>query len=143
MLGYSQYIATDFLGHGIGQPKHHEPCVQYQPAHQPRNPSGPAPPPPRRWHAARKAEVVLRLLHGESLDALSRELALPIARLEAWRQAGLAGLHAGLSARPDTDPVQLRLDDANRRLGELSMENELLRVKAARALPFPARRSLT
>ena len=103
----------------------------------------PAPPPPRRWHAARKAEAVLRLLHGESLDALSRELALPIARLEAWRQEGLAGLHDGLSARPDTDPVQLRLDDANRRLGELYMENELLRVTAARALPFSARRSLT
>ena len=75
------------------------------------------------------------------MDAVSRELALPIARLEAWRQEGLAGLHAGLSARPDADPVQLRLDDANRRIGELSMEIELLRVKAARALPFPARRS--
>jgi len=99
-------------------------------------------PPPRRWHAARKAEAVLRLLRGESLDALSRELALPIARLEAWREEGLAGLHAGLSSRPDADPVQLRLDDANRRIGELSMEVELLRLKAARALPFPARRSL-
>ena len=65
----------------------------------------------------------------------------PFARLEAWLQEGLAGLHAGLSARPETDPVQLRLDDANRRIGELAMENELLHVKAARALPFPARRS--
>ncbi len=113
-----------------------------------RSPTGAAaggagtPPPPRRWHAARKAEAVLRLLRGESLDALSRELALPIARLEAWRQEGLAGLHAGLSSRPDADPVQFRLDDANRRIGELSMENELLRIRAARALPFPARRSL-
>jgi transposase len=99
-------------------------------------------PPPRRWHAARKAEAVLRLLRGESLDALSRELALPIARLEAWREEGLAGLHAGLSSRQDADPLQFRLDDANRRIGELSMEVELLRIKAARALPFPARRSL-
>ena len=99
-------------------------------------------PTPRRWHAARKAEAVLRLLRGESLDALSRELALPIARLEAWHQEGIAGLHAGLSSRPDADPLQLRLDDANRRIGELSMEVELLRIKAARALPFPAGRSL-
>ncbi len=99
-------------------------------------------PPPRRWHAARKVETVLRLLRGESLDALSRELALPIARLETWHQEGLAGLHAGLSSRPDADPLQFRLDDANRRIGELSMEVELLRIKAARALPFPARRSL-
>jgi len=99
-------------------------------------------PPPRRWHAARKAEVVLRLLRGESLDALSRALALPISRLEAWHAEGLAGLHAGLSSRPDADPVQLRLDDANRRIGELSMDIELLRIKADRARPFPARRSL-
>jgi len=99
-------------------------------------------PPTRRWHAARKAEAVLRLLRGESLDSLSRELALPIARLEAWHQEGIAGLHAGLSSRPDADPLQLRLDDANRRIGELSMEVELLRIKATRALPFPARRSL-
>jgi hypothetical protein len=104
--------------------------------------AGAPPPPPRRWHAARKAEAVLRLLRGESLDALSRELALPIARLEAWRVEGLAGLHAGLCSRPDADPVQLRLDEANRRIGELSMEVELLRIKTARALPFPARRSL-
>ena len=130
----------------------HEPCAQYQHPHITRIPSGPACaaaggagaplPPPRRWHAARKAEAVLRLLRGEPLDALSRELALPIARLEAWREEGLAGLHAGLSSRPDADPLQFRLDDANRRIGELSMENELLRIKAARALPFPARRSL-
>lgn len=99
-------------------------------------------PPPRRWHAARKAQAVLRLLRGESLDALSRELALPISRLEAWHEEGLAGLHAGLSCRPDADPLQLRLDEANRRIGELSMDIELLRIKAERALPFPARRSL-
>ena len=66
----------------------------------------------------------------------------PSARLQAWREEGLAGLHAGLCSSQDADPVQLRLDDANRRIGELSMEVELLRIKAARALPFPARRSL-
>jgi hypothetical protein len=36
-----------------------------------------------------------------------------MARLEAWQQEGLAGLHAGLSSRPDADPLQFRLDDAN------------------------------
>jgi len=25
----TDYAATDFLGHRVGQPKHHEPCVQY------------------------------------------------------------------------------------------------------------------
>ena len=32
-----------------------------------------------------------------------------------------------------TYPVPLSLDDANRRIGKLSMEVELLRIKAARA----------
>ena len=36
------YVATDFLGHGIGQPKHHEPYGQTHSTHQPRIPSGPA-----------------------------------------------------------------------------------------------------
>jgi hypothetical protein len=58
------------------------------------------------------------------------------------RVLGCAQIHAGLSSRQDADPLQFRLDDANRRIGELSMEVELLRIKAARALPFPARRSL-
>ena len=45
----------------------------------------PAPPAPRRWHVARKAQVVIRLRRGESLDALSRELALPIVVTDARR----------------------------------------------------------
>ncbi len=34
--------------------------------------------PGQRWSAARKREVVLRLLRGESAELLSRELGLPI-----------------------------------------------------------------
>lgn len=36
----------------------------------------------QRWSAARKREVVLRLLRGESVDELSRELGIEIYRLE-------------------------------------------------------------
>ncbi|QXP91624.1 hypothetical protein [Methylococcus capsulatus] len=35
-----------------------------------------------RWPVGRKKQAVLRLLRGESVDALSRELAMPIVRLE-------------------------------------------------------------
>ena len=38
----TEYAATEFFGHGIGQPKHHEPCAQYQHPHITRIPSGPA-----------------------------------------------------------------------------------------------------
>ncbi len=40
---------------------------------------------PKRWSAKRKQEVVLRLLRGESLDALSRETGQPAAVLSGWR----------------------------------------------------------
>ena len=45
--------------------------------------------PGQRWSAARKREVVLRMLRGESVEALSRELGIEIYRLEKWRDKGL------------------------------------------------------
>jgi hypothetical protein len=40
--------------------------------------------------------VVLRLLRGEPVDAVSREVAVPIYKLEQWRDRALAGIDAGL-----------------------------------------------
>jgi transposase len=90
---------------------------------------------PQRWSKRRKMEVVLRLFRGESLDDLSRELKVEISRLEKWRDKGLRGLEVGLRDR-EGDPVQEALDEANRRIGELSTENELLREKARRTPGF-------
>ena len=39
----------------------------------------------QRWSAARKREVVLRLLRGELIDAISREIGVEPYRLERWR----------------------------------------------------------
>jgi hypothetical protein len=88
--------------------------------------------PIQRWSAARKREVVLRLLRGESLEAASREIGVEPFRLEQWRQRALAGLDASLKERQEDDPVQAGLEAAYKRLGEISMENELLREKIAR-----------
>ncbi|SDE58962.1 Transposase, partial [Desulfuromonas thiophila] len=71
----------------------------------------------QRWSAARKREVVLRLLRGESVDALSRELSLEIYRLEQWREKALAGIDESLKKRQN-DPVQTELNQAMRRIGE-------------------------
>ena len=98
---------------------------------------------PQRWRAKRKAEVVLRLLRGEALDTLSRQTAVPIPRLEEWRAQALSGMEAALQIRADDDPAQLRLDEANRRIGELSMEVELLRARCEKQGPFAGRRSRT
>lgn len=94
----------------------------------------------KRWTASRKIEVVLRLLRGESLDALSRELGLEIYLLEEWRTKALQGMESGLKARAE-DPLEAELDKAKKRLGELLMENELLQIKASKAPAFRTGRS--
>jgi transposase len=99
--------------------------------------------PGQRWSAGRKREVVLRVLRGESLDSLSRELGVEIYRLEEWRDKALSGLDAGLKDRSD-DPLSRELDTAKRHIGELSMENELLRERSRAletGLPLVTRRS--
>ena len=98
----------------------------------------------QRWSATRKREVVLRLLRGESLDAVSREIGVEVYRLERWRDKALAVMDAGLKERSDDDPVQANLDAAHKQVGELSMENELLRARIGRletGTPFPRARS--
>lgn len=97
--------------------------------------------PPLRWRAKRKAEVVLRLLRGDALDTLSRQTAVPIPRLEEWRAQALAGMEQALQIREAGDPTQERLDEANRRIGELSMEVELLRARCEKNVPFVGLRS--
>lgn len=94
----------------------------------------------KRWSAGRKKQVVLRLLRGESVDALSRELAVPIYRLKEWRDCALAGLDSGLKER-ENDPVEKPMDDANRRIGELVMEVEILRKERQAKRPLAGRRS--
>ncbi len=89
--------------------------------------------PGQRWSVARKREVVLRLLRGEAAEMLSRELGLPLFKLEQWRQKAEAVLDGALKER-EADPADGRLAAAMQRIGELSMENELLRTRLG-ALP--------
>lgn len=94
----------------------------------------------KRWSAGRKKQVVLRLLRGESIDAISREVAVPIDRLEQWRDRALAAIDAGLNER-ENDPVEKQLDDANRCIGELVMEVEILRKERQAKCPLVGRKS--
>ncbi len=94
----------------------------------------------KRWSANRKKEVVLRLLRGESIDALSRELGVEIYRLEQWRERALAALDSGLRERGD-DPLTRQLDAAKHRIGELTMEIEILRREREARRPFALKRS--
>ena len=81
-----------------------------------------------RFSVGRKRDVVLRLLRGEDLESVSRELGITAARASQWRDRFLAAGQASLKSRaPDAR------DEDNRRLqakiGELLMENELLDAK--------------
>ena len=99
--------------------------------------------PGQRWSASRKRDVVLRLLRSEPLDAVSREVGVEVYRLERWKVRALAGLERGLKEQAG-EPLAAELDAAKRHIGELSMDNELLRSRARaaeRRLPLATRRS--
>jgi hypothetical protein len=93
-----------------------------------------------RWSVNRKKEVVLRMMRGEPIDALSRELGIEAYRLEKWHRKALQGIEAALKAR-ESDPLAAELDAAMRRIGEITMENELLRYKVRKARPLAPERS--
>ena len=94
-----------------------------------------------RWSVRRKEGVVMRLLRGESLDLLARETGQPAGRISMWREEFLAAGREGLKARPA--PVEdRRLADAQRKVGELTMELDILRAlndEMDRRPPFPRR----
>ena len=96
--------------------------------------------PGQRWSVGRKREVVLRLLRGESVELLSRELSVPIYKLEQWREKADAALDGALKER-ESDPASGELAAAMQRIGELSMAVELLRARIGRPGPLARRRS--
>ena len=77
---------------------------------------------PKRWSARRKAEVVLRLLRGEDVGEVSREIRVAPPELERWRREFLEGGQQGLKKknRPGGELIRTRA-----KLGELTMRVEL------------------
>jgi hypothetical protein len=95
-----------------------------------------------RFSARRKTEAVLRLLRGEDLDTLSRELGVVAATLSGWRDAFLDGGTVAMKSRPadDRDELVARLQA---KVGQLTMDNELLGQKCQHlesGRPFVTRR---
>ena len=78
---------------------------------------------PERWSAQRKMELVLRLLRGEPLDAVSRESQVPGHELEGWKRVFLEAGGRGLKSRSDPEERELTLERA--KVGELTMRLEL------------------
>ncbi len=78
---------------------------------------------PERWSAQRKMELMLRLLRGEALDAVSRESQVPAHELESWKRVFLDAGARGLKSRSEPEERELTL--ARAKIGELMMRLEL------------------
>ena len=81
-----------------------------------------------RFSVRRKTGAVLRLLRGEGLEVLSRELGVTAATLSGWREAFLGGGEASLRSRA-VDERDERIARLQAKVGEITMANELLEEK--------------
>jgi transposase len=105
--------------------------------------------------AKRKQSAVLRLLRGDDLELVSRELGVTAAELSAWRDAFLTAGEASLTEvrhgeavtcapkRP-ADGRDVEIGRLKAKVGDLTMANELLEVKIEhleRGRPLARRRS--
>jgi hypothetical protein len=103
----------------------------------------PAAPRKRRMSVGRKEAAVLRLLRGEDLELVSRELGVTAAAVSGWRDSFLAAGAASLKSRPE-DGRDRELRAMKEKIGDLTMANELLETKIDRleaGLPLARRRS--
>ena len=97
----------------------------------------------KRFSARRKVESVLRLLRGEDLELVSRELGVTAARLSRWREQLLRAGQAVLKKRPQ-DARDEEIARLQQKLGEVTRANELLQKKIEHledGRPLPRRRS--
>src|SRR3954462_3608743 len=97
----------------------------------------------RRMSARRKQDAVLRLLRGEDLELLSRQLEVTAADLSGWRGAFLAAGEVSLKTRP-ADARDAEIGRLKEKVGDLTMASELLEAKIERletSRPLARRRS--
>ncbi|HOD57495.1 MAG TPA: helix-turn-helix domain-containing protein, partial [Bacteroidales bacterium] len=69
--------------------------------------------------------VVMELLRGETIEALSRKHGLTMAELSEWRDAFIANGMDGFKKKPE----EAKLARAERRIGQLEMELDLVKKK--------------
>ena len=93
--------------------------------------AGSAPARRRRLTAARKQEAVLRVLRGEAVELVARSLEATAADVSSWRDAFLEAVSSGLKQRP-RDARDEEIDRLRSKVGEITMDNELLYEKIAK-----------
>ena len=93
--------------------------------------AAPAPARRRRQTAARRQEAVLRVLRGEDIELVVRGIDATAADVSGWRDVFLATGASGLKHRP-RDVRGEEIDRLRARMGEVTMDNELLVEKTAK-----------
>ena len=93
--------------------------------------AGAAEGPPKRCSSRRKADVVRRLIAGETLEALSREMNVPVHKLAQWRDQADQALESAFSLR-DTDPRDTQIRRLMSKIGQMTMDAKLSEEKIAR-----------
>lgn len=94
-----------------------------------------------RWSVRKKADIVMRLLRGEDIDVVAREVRVEAHRLAAWRDEFIAGGADALKARGGAEPADRKLREAERQVGKLTMELEIWRAAGRkRGLQIPPRK---
>jgi len=79
---------------------------------------------PERWSAQRKTEVVLRVVRGEAIDEVAREIQVPVHELEEWRRVFLESGLLGLKRR-GLDPEEREVRRLQAKIGDMTMRLEL------------------
>lgn len=97
---------------------------------------------PQRFSAKMKSRIVLRLLRGEDLELLCREYGATAAQMSRWREDFLSAGEMAMKNREEPESEEIKR--LREKLGEVTMESELLREKIRRLegdRPLPRRRS--
>ena len=82
----------------------------------------------KRFSAKRKLAAIQRLMRGEGLEVLSRELNVPAHRLSEWRDRVLLAAEVALKER-ERDARDEEIGRLKAKVGEITMANELLYAK--------------
>ena len=79
---------------------------------------------PERWSAQRKTEIVVRVIRGEAIDEVAREIQVPVHEVEEWRRVFLESGQQGLKRR-GLDPEERELRRLQAKIGDMTMRLEL------------------
>ena len=85
-----------------------------------------------RFSARRKREAVERLVRGEDIEFVSRELGVTVAKLSLWRETSARATESALKSREQPDGRDEEIMRLKAKIGELTMDNELLNEKIDR-----------